>query len=78
MVTTLGPFLYVLFWVVVVSVGVYLLTSLGAMFFPVSTRRWRRVREEIILSRGKETLWQASLTEETTEELEEDRYRKAA
>ena len=72
--TALGPFLYVLFWVVVVSVGVYLLTSLGAMFFPVSRQRWLRVREEIFLSRGKETSSQASLTEET----EEERHRKAA
>ena len=72
--TALGPFLYVLFWAVVVSVGVYLLTSLGAMLFPVSTQRWRRIREEIFLSRGKETSSQASLTEET----EEERHRKAA
>lgn len=72
--TALGPFLYVLFWVVVVSVGVYLLTSLGAMLFPVSTQRWRRIREEIILSRGKEISSQTSLSEET----EEEQYRKAA
>ena len=72
--TALGPFLYVLFWVVVVSVGVYLLTSLGAMLFPVSTQRWRRIREEIILSRDKEISSQTSLSEET----EEEQYRKAA
>jgi|MudIll2142460700_1097286.scaffolds.fasta_scaffold115258_2 hypothetical protein len=72
--TALGPFLYVLFWAVVVSVGVYLLTSLGAMLFPVSTQRWRRIREEIILSRGKEISSQTSLSEET----EEEQYRKAA
>ena len=69
-----GLFLYILFWVVVVSVGVYLLTSLGAMLFPVSRQRWLRVREEIFLSRGKETSSHASLTEET----EEERHRKAA
>jgi len=72
--TALGPFLYVLFWAVVVSVGVYILTSLGAMLFPVSTQRWRRIREEIILSRGKEISSQTSLSEET----EEEQYRKAA
>ncbi len=72
--TALGPFLYVLFWVVVVSVGVYLLTSLGAMLFPVSTQRWRRIREEIILSRDKEISSQTSPSEET----EEEQYRKAA
>ena len=72
--TALGPFLYVLFWVVLVSVGVYLLTSLGAMLFPVSTRRWRRIREEIILSRDKEISSRTSLSEET----EEEQYRKAA
>ena len=70
----LGPFLYVLFWVVVVSVGLYLLTSLGAMLFPVSTQRWRRIREEIILSRDKEISSQNSLSEET----EEEQYREAA
>ena len=70
----LGPFLYVLFWVVVVSVGLYLLTSLCAMLFPVSTQRWRRIREEIILSRDKEISSQTSLSEET----EEEQYRKAA
>ena len=70
----LAIFLYLLFWVVVVSVGVYLLTSLGAMLFPVSTQRWRRIREEIILSRGKEISSQTSLSEET----EEEQYRKAA
>ena len=72
--TALGPFLYVLFWAVVVSVGVYLLTSLGAMLFPVSTQRWRRIREEFILSTGKEISSQTSLSEET----EEEQYRKAA
>jgi len=72
--TALGPFLYVLFWAVVVSVGVYLLTSLGAMLFPVSTQRWRRIREEIILSRDKEISSRTSLSEET----EEEQYRKAA
>jgi len=70
----LAIFLYLLFWVVVVSVGVYLLTSLGAMLFPVSTQRWRRIREEIILSRDKEISSQNSLSEET----EEEQYRKAA
>ena len=70
----LAIFLYLLFWVVVVSVGVYLLTSLGAMLFPVSTQRWRRIREEIILSRDKEISSQTSLSEET----EEEQYRKAA
>jgi len=70
----LAIFLYLLFWVVVVSVGVYLLTSLGAMLFPVSTQRWRRIREEIILSRDKEISSQNSLTEET----EEEQYRNAA
>ena len=70
----LAIFLYLLFWVVVVSVGVYLLASLGAMLFPVSTQRWRRIREEIILSRDKEISSQNSLTEET----EEEQYRNAA
>ena len=70
----LGFFLYLLFGVVVVSVGVNLLTSLGAMLFPVSTQRWRRIREEIILSRDKEISSQTSLSEET----EEEQYRKAA
>jgi len=70
----LAIFLYLLFWVVVVSVGVYLLTSLGAMLFPVSTQRWRRIREEIILSRDKEISSQNSLSEET----EEEQYRNAA
>jgi len=70
----LAIFLYLLFWVVVVSVGVYLLTSLGAMLFPVSTQRWRRIREDIILSRDKEISSQNSLTEET----EEEQYRNAA
>ena len=70
----LAIFLYLLFGVVVVSVGVYLLTSLGAMLFPVSTQRWRRIREEIILSRDKEISSQNSLTEET----EEEQYRNAA
>ena len=70
----LGFFLYLLFGVVVVSVGLYLLTSLGAMLFPVSTQRWRRIREEIILSRDKEISSQNSLSEET----EEEQYRKAA
>jgi hypothetical protein len=72
--TVWGVFLYVLFWVVVVSVGAYLLTWLGATLFPVSTRRWHRVREGISHSRGKETSSQASLTEETKEK----RHRKAA
>ena len=70
----LAIFLYLLFWVVVVSVGLYLLTSLGAMLFPVSTRRWRRIREKIILSRDKEISSRTSLSEET----EEEQYRKAA
>ena len=70
----LAIFLYLLFGVVVVSVGVNLLTSLGAMLFPVSTRRWRRIREEIILSRDKEISSRTSLSEET----EEEQYRKAA
>jgi len=70
----LGFFLYLLFGVVVVSVGVNLLTSLGAMLFPVSTQRWRRIREEIILSRDKEISSQTFLSEET----EEEQYRKAA
>jgi len=47
---------------------------LGAMLFPVSTRRWRRIREEIILSRDKEISSRTSLSEET----EEEQYRKAA
>jgi len=70
----LAIFLYLLFGVVVVSVGVNLLTSLGAMLFPVSTQRWRRIREEIILSRDKEISSQTFLSEET----EEEQYRKAA
>ena len=70
----LAIFLYLLFWVVVVSVGEYLLTSLGAMLFPVSTQWWRQIREEIILSRDKEISSQNSLTEET----EEEQYRNAA
>jgi len=69
-----GLFLNVLFWVVMVSVAVYLLTWLGAKFFPVSTQRWRRVREGIGRPRGKEASSQASPTEET----EKERHRKAA
>jgi Na+/melibiose symporter-like transporter len=69
-----GLFLPVLFLVGVVSVGVYLLTWLVAQLFPVTTQRWRRVREEISHSRGKEASSRASHTEET----EEERHRKAA
>ena len=69
-----GLFLSVLFWVVVVSVSVYLLTWLGAKLFPDSTQRWHRVREGISHPRGKEISSQSSLTEET----EEERHRKAS
>jgi hypothetical protein len=69
-----GLILSVLFWVVVVSVTVYLLTWLGAKLFPVTTQRWHRVREEISHRRGKEASSQASPTEET----EKERHRKAA
>jgi hypothetical protein len=69
-----GLFLNVLFWVVVVSVSVCLLTWLGAKFFPVTTQRWRRVRGKIGYPRGKEASSQASLAEET----EEERHRKVA
>jgi uncharacterized protein HemY len=69
-----GLILNVLFWVVVVTVAVYLLTWLGAKLFPVSTQRWHRVREGIRHPRGKEASSQASLTEET----EEERHRKVA
>jgi hypothetical protein len=67
--TAWGLFLYVLFWVVVVSAGAYLVTWLGATLFPVGTRRWQRVKGGISHSSSK-----ASLTEKTKEK----RYRKAA
>ena len=69
-----GLFLNVLFWVVTVSVAVYLLTWVGATLFPVSTRRWRRVRKGINHPRGRKASSQASLTDEP----EEERHRKAS
>ena len=69
-----GLILSVLFWVVVVSVTVYLLTWLGAKLFPVTTQRWHRVREGIGRPRGREASSQASPPEET----EKERHRKAA
>ena len=71
MVATLGPFLYVLFWVVVVSVVVFALAWYGAMWFP---GRRRRARKGIGHPRGKKPSSQASLTEET----EVERHRKAS
>jgi len=68
-------FLNVLFWVVVVSVSVYLLTWLGAKLFPVTRQRWLRIRKEISHSRGQKDL-RAYLTEE--EETKKKRHRKAA
>jgi hypothetical protein len=69
-----GLLLNVLFWVVVVSVAVFLLTWLGAQLFPVTRERWLRVRKEISHPRSKDASSQASLTEETKEK----RHRKAA
>jgi hypothetical protein len=71
-----GIFLNVLFWVVVVSVSVYLLTWLGAHLFPVTRQRWLRIREEISHSRGQKDSSRAYLTEE--EETKKKRHRKAA
>jgi hypothetical protein len=70
-----GIFLNVLFWVVVVSVSVYLLTWLGAQLFPVTRQRWLRIRQEISDSRGQKDS-RAYLTEE--EETKKKRHRKAA
>ena len=71
-----GLWLNVLFWVVVVSVAVFLLSWLGAQLFPVTRERWLRVREEISHPGSKEASSRASLTEE--EETKKKRHRKAA
>jgi hypothetical protein len=71
-----GIFLNVLFWVVVVSVSVYLLTWLGAQLFPVTRQRWLRIRKEISDSRGQKDSSRTYLTEE--EETKKKRQRKAA
>ena len=72
----MGLLLNVLFWVVVVSVAVFLLTWLGEQLFPVTRQRWLRVRKEISHPRSKEASSRASFTEE--EETKENRHRRAA
>jgi hypothetical protein len=71
-----GLLLNVLFWVVVVSVAVFLLSWLGAALFPVTRQRWLRVRKEIRHPGSKEASLRVSFTEE--EETKKKRHRKAA
>jgi len=71
-----GLLLNVLFWVVVVSVAVFLLNWLGAKLFPVIRQRWLRVRKEISHPRSKEASSRASFAEE--EETKKQQHRKAA
>jgi hypothetical protein len=71
-----GLLLNVLFWVVVVSVAVFLLSWLGAQLFPVTRQRWLRVRKEISHPGSKEDSSRAFFTEE--EETKRERHRKAA
>jgi len=71
-----GLLLNVLFWVVVVSVAVFLLSWLGARLFPVTRQRWLGVRKEISHPGSKEASSRASFTEE--EETKENRHRRAA
>ena len=70
-----GLLLNVLFWVVVVSVAVFLLSWLGAQLFPVTRQRWR-VRKEISHPGSTEASSRASFTEE--EETKKNRHRRAA
>jgi len=70
-----GLLLNVLFWVVVVSVAVFLLSWLGAQLFPVTRQRWLQVRKEISYPGSKEASSLASFTEE--EETKKKRHRKA-
>jgi hypothetical protein len=71
-----GLLLNVLFWVVVVSVAVFLFTWLGEQLFPVTRQRWLRVRKEISHPRRKEASSRASFTEEG--ETKKKRHRKFA
>jgi len=71
-----GLLINVLFWVVVVSVAVFLLSWLGAQLFPVTRQRWLRVRKEISHPGSKEASSRASFTVE--EETRKKRHRKAA
>jgi hypothetical protein len=72
-----GLLLNVLFWVVMVSVAVFLLTWLSEQLFPVTRQRWLRVRKEISHPRSKEASSRASFTVEE-EETKKKRHRKAA